>query len=66
MYLFYFFLNKKAILYTLRGLDLETNDKMGFENLIAKCELSESRNKWNYLVKNLLILDRIVSDNLFL
>ncbi len=50
------------ILSTLCGGDSETPPKEAFKKIIAKCELSDSKNKWNYLIKNLIILDRCVDE----
>jgi len=49
---------KLAILFSLSGKDKETKDRMAFSIIVDKFETSTSRNKWNYLIKNLILLDR--------
>lgn len=45
---------------------METRAQVGFATLVTKLETSESKEKWNYLLKNLIILDRCVESRFFL
>ncbi|KRX00129.1 hypothetical protein PPERSA_10628 [Pseudocohnilembus persalinus] len=56
----------QVILNTLNGRDMETRAQVGFATLVTKLETSESKEKWNYLLKNLIILDRCVESRFFL
>jgi hypothetical protein len=47
-----------VILTSLSGKDKETQDEVAFSTITYKLETSASKNKWNYLIKNLIILDR--------
>ena len=51
---------------TLAGHDEETRSEVGFRTLVVKMQYSDSLRKWNYIVKNLIILDRCVEDKYFL
>ncbi len=55
-----------VILQTLGGKDKETRSEIAFLTLMAKLESSDSMKKWNYIVKNLIILDRTVEERYFL
>jgi hypothetical protein len=50
----------------LSGQDSETPAKLGFQTIVTKLEVSSSRKKWCYIIKNLIILDRTVEEKLFL
>jgi len=54
-----------ALLKTLSGKDNETKASYGFQTLVNKLRTSDSRKYWNYLMKNLVILDRAIEDGLF-
>lgn len=54
------------ILTTLAGKDEETRSEIAFLLIMAKLETSESLKKWNYIVKNLIILDRCVEEKYYL
>ena len=51
---------------TLAGRDTETRSEVGFRTIVVKMQYSDSLKKWNYIVKNLLILDRCVEEKYFL
>ena len=51
---------------TLGGKDPETRPQVGFSLLVAKLQSSDSLTKWNYIIKNLIILDRCVEEKYFL
>ncbi|KAL4496040.1 hypothetical protein ABPG72_015462 [Tetrahymena utriculariae] len=55
----------QQILQTLAGNDPETRPDVAFQLIQSKMQYSESKNQWNYLVKNLIILDRCVEDRSF-
>jgi len=55
-----------VILQTLGGKDKETRSEIGFLTLMTKIECSDSLRKWNYVVKNLIILDRCVEEKYYL
>lgn len=65
-FIFYLYLFTKVILNTLGGKDLETRPQVGFATIVSKLETSESKEKWNYLLKNLIIFDRCVEAKFFL
>lgn len=50
----------------MAGKDNETRPEVAFRTLIVKLQYSESLKKWNYIVKNLIILDRMVEEKYFL
>ena len=50
----------------LRGVDTETPATTAYSTLIGKIETSESKGKWNYMMKNLIILDRMINEKMFL
>jgi len=54
-----------SVLKTLAGEDKETKPNIAFNVIIAKLQSSDSRGYWNYLVKNLVILDRMLDDKRF-
>jgi len=56
----------KIMINTLRGLDTETRPQQAFNTIVLKILHSESRNMWNYMIKNLIMLDRCVEEKLFL
>ena len=55
-----------GVICTLSGKDQETKASFAFGVIIAKLETSHSKIYWNYMVKNLIILDRAVEERLFL
>ncbi|CAD8083941.1 unnamed protein product [Paramecium primaurelia] len=55
----------QAILLTLSGKDPDTSQQIGITTIFTKLESSESKIYWNYIIKNLIILDRCV-ENRFL
>jgi len=59
---FYYF---SEVLQTLSGRDPETRPDVAFSLLQSKMQYSESKNIWNYLVKNLVLLDRCAEDRSF-
>lgn len=64
-----FFIKKAkilGILQTLAGRDEETRSEVGFRTILVKMQYSDSLKKWNYIVKNLIILDRCIEDKFFL
>ena len=50
---------------TLKGKDHETKANIAYNLIIAKIQSSDSRGKWNYLVKNMIILDRMIEQKIF-
>ena len=50
---------------TLKGTDHETKANVAYNLIIAKIQSSDSRGKWNYLMKNLIILDRMIEQRVF-
>lgn len=50
----------------MAGKDEETRSEIGFRTLLVKMQYSDSLKKWNYIVKNLIILDRSVEERYFL
>jgi len=50
---------------TFRGKDNETKAEIAFYTIVAKIEASGNRTKWKYILKNLMILDRLVEEGLF-
>ena len=56
----------KILINTFRGLDTETRPQQAFNTIVLKILHSESRNMWNYMIKNLIMLDRCVEEKLFL
>ncbi len=62
---FTLFFKTLAILKTLSGDDKETKALSGFQTIINKLQTSDSRKHWNYLMKNLVLLDRTVEEGLF-
>lgn len=55
-----------VILSCLADNDPETRPSMAFSTIIAKLQTSDSRHEWNYILKNLVLLDRCVEEGLFL
>lgn len=53
------------LLAVLSGKDPETKPSLAFSVITAKLEASKSRKYWNYIVKNLVVLDRAIDENLF-
>ena len=51
---------------TLAGHDAETRSEVGFRTILVKMQYSDSLKKWNYIVKNLIILDRCTDEKYFL
>ena len=51
---------------TLADKDKETRASVAIQTFLAKLEASESRKFWNYMVKNLVILDRAIDERLCL
>ena len=45
---------------TLLGRDSETRPEIAFYTIIAKLEASGNRVKWKYVLKNIMILERVV------
>ena len=50
----------------LAGNDTETRPSAAFTTIVEKLQSSKSRFHWNYILKNLVILDRCVEEGLFL
>lgn len=50
---------------TLAGNNAQTSAMFAFKVLVSKLETSESRKYWNYVIKNLVILDRAIDEGLF-
>ena len=50
----------------MKGNDKEISAEAAFQTIIKKIQSSDSKNKWNYLVKNLLIIDRLIDERCFL
>lgn len=63
LWLFIFF---KVILIALAGNDPETRSELAFRTLMVKLQYSDSLKYWNYIIKNLIILDRCVEEKYFL
>lgn len=55
-----------VLLNTLTGNDTETRASAGFSIICAKMQAGDSRNKWNYILKNLIVLDRTAEEGVFL
>ncbi|CAK89839.1 unnamed protein product (macronuclear) [Paramecium tetraurelia] len=55
----------EAIMLTLSGKDPETRPQVGFTTILAKLESSQSKIYWNYIIKNLIILDRCIEYRFF-
>ncbi|CAD8080647.1 unnamed protein product [Paramecium primaurelia] len=55
----------EAIMLTLSGKDPETRPQVGFTTILAKLEQSQSKIYWNYIIKNLIILDRCIEYRFF-
>lgn len=55
----------QTILKSLSGNDTETKPSTAFQTLVNKLKTSDSRKYWNYLMKNLVILDRAVDEGHF-
>jgi len=53
-------------LQTLAGHDVETRSEVGFRTILVKMQYSDSLKKWNYVIKNLIILDRCIDEKYFL
>ena len=51
---------------TFRGEDQETKADIGFYTIMQKIQASDNRKKWKYQLKNLIILDYIVENNIYL
>ena len=51
---------------TFKGLDKQTNSTLGFYTILAKIESSHHNNSSHYLLKNLIILDTLIENKLFL
>lgn len=51
---------------TFRGRDSETKPEIAFYTIVAKIEASGNRTKWKYILKNLMILDRLLDERLFI
>jgi len=49
----------------LAGNNAQTSAMFAFKVLVSKLETSESRKYWNYVIKNLIILDRAIDEGLF-
>ena len=49
----------------LSGSDNETVAQVAFSTIVAKIENSDSRKYWNYVLKNLILLDRSIEASLF-
>lgn len=43
-----------------------TSGSIAYNTIIIKLERSDSRFKWNYLIKNLIILDRATEEEIFI
>ena len=54
-----------GILSAFNGTDPETKPADAFKTIINKLKTSDSRTKWNYIIKNLIILDRAIEEGLF-
>jgi len=50
----------------LSGKDKETRPSVAFNMLKVKLETSESKKHWNYIIKSLIIFDRIIEEKLYL
>lgn len=50
----------------LAGRDEETRSEVAFRTIVVKMQYSDSLKKWNYVIKNLIILDRCVEERYFL
>lgn len=48
------------ILKTFEGEDEETRSQIAFATIIKKIMTSDSNDSWIYLIKNLIILDRVL------
>jgi len=55
----------QIILKSLSGNDTETKPSTAFQTLVSKLKTSDSRKYWNYLMKNLVILDRTIDEGHF-
>lgn len=56
---------RAALLLTLSGKDPETRPQIGFTTIVGKMEQSQSKSYWNYIIKNLIILDRCLDCQFF-
>ena len=50
---------------TLSGADPEMKGSTAISTIIGKLKVSQSRKYWNYIMKNLVILDRAIEEGYF-
>lgn len=60
------FFSHSVISEILHGKDKETRAEVAFATITAKISSSISARKWNYIVKNLIILNMCVNERIFL
>jgi len=56
----------QTLLQALSGKDCETKAISGFNTILSKLKTSQSRKYWNFVVKNLVLFDRLVEERCLL
>ena len=56
----------KAILEAFAGKNIETRPEIAFNKFMTRLCITDNLNKWHYILKYLIILDRCVEEKYFL